>query len=297
MLSQNWQKTAVLIGSVSLLEIAARVYAYSKSRRTMEAIPMATNRPQIPRLAADHIRQRVAGRHHLLVCGPTGVGKTMAVKLALDNQDPIDGINHAPTTFLPFYVDLRTIIAPASHLEEAHCAPSLNDVTPKDLAARVDAAFSAAADSFEDRSLTTLRSLAWSSLAFELSRNFSWIGRAIVAAVDANQRDSAATPSIERHLRRFLDEAVMHELVISAESHLHSRRDCIPVLIVDEVHLLDDLALKKIRHEFVAFLFQHASAKSMAPVVLVLLSSDATAPRILESCACFLSGLNDTKHI
>ena len=51
-----------------------------------------------------------------------------------------------------------------------------------------------------------------------------------------------------------------------------------------KVQLLDNPELVHLREEFVAFLFQHASAKSASPIVIILLSSDAAAPQILASC-------------
>ena len=54
----------------------------------------------------------------MIVCGPAGVGKTMAAKQAFDNNETIDGID-TPTTVLPFYVDLKSFVVPASHEQAA----------------------------------------------------------------------------------------------------------------------------------------------------------------------------------
>ena len=287
---QQWQWRATLSAGVILAsELAARAYTYDKTRSANGAIPASTCCPLVSRVAACHIRNCAASRHHLLVCGPTGVGKTIAVKVALDSQEPIDGNPQTKTTFLPFYVDLKPLIATASHQKDARIevGPSASVAPPRDLAECVDAAFSAAADVFEERSIVTLRELAWSRLFFELSRAGD-LGLAVAAAWAQQRKTSAVlqAPSIQRHLQRFLDDSAVHTLSLSAISHFQPvPLGCIPVIVVDEVNLLNHLELKRIRNEFVAFLFTHASAKSMSPVVIVLLSSDATAPEILASCA------------
>lgn len=283
---QQWQRRAALSAGVILAsELAARAYTYDRTRATIGVIPASTDRPLASRVAACHIRNCAASRHHLLVCGPTGVGKTMAVKVALDSQEPIDDSPPTKTTFLPFYVDLKPLIAPASHQEDSRLevGPGASVAPLRDLAACVDAAFSAAADAFEERSIVTLRELAWCRLFFELSRA-GYLGRAVAAAWAQQQKLPA--PSIQRHLERFLDDSAVHSLSLFAISRFQPvPLGCIPVIIVDEMHLLNHPELKTIRHEFVAFLLKHASAKIMSPVIIVLLSSDATAPKILASCA------------
>lgn len=280
---------AILIG------ITMESLAFMKRYEAIAAFPGKTNRPLIPRSAGKHIRQRAAGRHHMIVGGPTGVGKTMATKQAFDNNETIDGIN-TPTMFLSFYVDLQRFVVPASHDGSARvieCGTrdiGTSSIPPAfDRAARVDAAFTEAAESFENRVLASMhRDIA--GMLLELMWRALWTLELVLpmlATPSAPASGTVVTPSITRHLQRFMNAASYYRLFLRYSSFWYGSRGCIPVLIVDEVHLLDASDLSVIRHEFVAFLFKHASAKSMAPVVLVLLSSDATASRILKSCGCF----------
>lgn len=198
---------------------------------------------------------------------------------------------------MPFYIDLKSIFVPASleatardiaqesQNQTAHAQPVFNR------AARVDAAFAEAAESFEDRMLQSMH-IDLTGLLLEYAwRILRSLGLVLPAAViPASQAASTtiAIPSIARHLQRFMDAAKSFQYFLRAMSFFYGPRGCIPVLIVDEVDLLDASDLSVVRHEFVAFLFQHASAKSMAPVVIVLLSSDATDSKILKSCELLL---------
>ena len=280
--------------AVIILGITVESLAFMKAYETIAAFPGETNRPLIPRSAGNHIRQRAAGRHHMIVSGTTGVGKSMATKQAFDNNEIIDGIN-TPTTFLPFYVDVKRFVVPASHEESARLIAyeardiGTSNIPPAfDRAARVDAAFTEAAESFQNRVLASMHRDVAGMLLELIWRALRTLELVLPMAVTptAPAGGTVVTPSITRQLEHFINAASSYQIFLRYSSFWYGSRGCIPVLIVDEVHLLDASDLSVIRHEFVAFLFKHASAKSMAPVVLVVLSSDATASRILKSCGC-----------
>jgi hypothetical protein len=279
---------------VLVLGITVQIIVFTKANETTSAFPKLRDRPLISRFAGNHIRKRAAGGHHMIVCGPTGVGKTMAAKQAFDNNETINGID-TPTTFLPFYVDLKSFVVPASHEQAARVITErMNDDQATNMpptasrATHVDAAFAEAADSFENRIVKLMQADAIGML-YELSWQFlRKLELMLPNAAIYIANNPVTVPSVARHLQRFMDAAASFQTFLRLFSFIYGPRGCIPVLIVDEVHLLNDPDFLAIRHEFVAFLFKHASAKSMAPVVLVLLSSDATAPVILKSCAYFL---------
>ena len=214
------------------LEGAARLYALTTASET-GAMPVKTHHPLIRRSAANHIRERAAGRCHLLVCGPPNVGKTTALKLALDGRRPIQGIL-TPTTFLPFYVDLRAIVATASHTEDARSMSTCPTGAPRDLAARVDATFSKAADDFQIHAIEALRAAFLSRLELEFKL---WLGRYVATFAPAAPAAVDSSPSIARYLKRFVTAASSAKSISLAASLLHSPHDYIPVLVVDEVRV------------------------------------------------------------
>lgn len=238
MMYQQIRRTSLLAlaGAVGLggLESAARLYALTTASDT-GAISVKTHHPLIRRSAANHIRERVAGRCHLLVCGPPNIGKTTAVRLALDGSRPIQGIL-TPTTFLPFYVDLRAVVATASHTEDARALTQGQHPTgaPRDLAARVDATFSKAADDFQIHVIEALRAAFLSRLELEFKL---WLGHYVATSAPAAQAAVDSSPSIARYLKRFVTAASSAKSISLAASLFHSPRDYIPVLVVDEVRV------------------------------------------------------------
>jgi hypothetical protein len=236
---------AVLAGAVGigLLEALARLYRYKlgTALNTNTGSVPETNRPLVARSAANHIRECIGGRHHLLVCGPTDVGKTAAVMLALDGENPIVGFS-IPTTFPTFYVDLRAIVAPSARSDGSGSESSSAQPVPG-LASRVDTAFSDAADAFQVRVIEDLRSASWSHLELEFKL---WLARRSGATLAANgtcANHTAEVPSVVRHLERFVAAAQSAQDIFSAASFFHTPRGCVPVLVIDEASWSDSDSL------------------------------------------------------
>jgi hypothetical protein len=58
-----------------------------------------------------------------------------------------------------------------------------------------------------------------------------------------------------------------------------------PVLILDEVHILNETDMEPVRADLLRFLSPQLQSKGAADITIVLLSSDARARDILHSCA------------
>jgi hypothetical protein len=67
---------------------------------------------------------------------------------------------------------------------------------------------------------------------------------------------------------------------------LLARQPLVPVIIIDEVHLLRERALEPVLRDLLRFVQEHVHAKCNASVTIVLLSSDAYAAETVATCKC-----------
>jgi Cdc6-like AAA superfamily ATPase len=275
-------KISLVLGIVTTGYVQ-RVYRLSVAPKLIESIPMEREVALIPRDAGRHIRIAAANGIHMLVLGPHGVGKTVSVKQAVDGLTDIETINN-PTTFLPFYVNLYKAVRPAVQLATAEnkgVIETTQHAIDADAAKRVAAAFHAALAMFD----TTMLEVTQSGWIYQLERQ---IGRDWASLLSFFFGSPNAPPPQSESIRPYLQQ-VMDSAKFSKEVYLFSKhRGFIPVVVIDEVHMLADPALPKIRDEFVAFLMEALADKRSSPVVIILLSSDGNAEKIINSCEVLL---------
>jgi hypothetical protein len=258
----------------------------------LEVIPVDRGTVVFPRRAGSHIRNCAADGIHMLVLGPTGVGKTTSVKQAIDNRDPIESISSHTTRFLPFYVNLAKAVQSSRQLAtgEGKQLPVLEteqQAIHKDAAKCVAAAFALESNKFVSRQLVAAERGIISSMAALFTEDLA-SGWEFVKSL----RPTLQEPSIKTYLQHIVDAAKFSKQTRSYEHFFKStvgaapaqRPGIIPVIAIDEVHLLDQPLLQPIREEFVAVLWDCLVEKRSAPVVFILLSSDGNADKIIDKC-------------
>lgn len=220
---------------------------------------------QTPMYFARHASKAIAGQlassAHLIVLGPSGVGKTTAV---------LEACNHPPpeTYLLPFYVNLASNIQPGGGLLS-------DDVAWRNATLK---AFAEEARAFESRLLLPLESDLLSSML--LGYIPAWLSRKSVAAVHSIADHAVAEESLFGLLTRMQDVALRKAWLYS----FTSSRSVVPVLIIDEIHHLESVALAPLKRSLLRFVHNHVKDKDAARVVVVLLSSDAQAEAVVGSC-------------
>ena len=60
----------------------------------------------------------------------------------------------------------------------------------------------------------------------------------------------------------------------------------LPALILDEVHVLNETHMSAVRADLLRFIWPQLQAKQTAQMTVMLLSSDARAHDIVQTCAC-----------
>jgi hypothetical protein len=259
--------------------VALRVgFELNRLQRSQEAQVSAwqTAEPVFARHSSHSLACLMAYREHMLIVGPSGCGKTTAVLDAARASASAGG-----AVLLPFYVNLERVLAASS------------DVLPAaDSASRqrsIVAAFGAEARAFESKLLRVLSddfaAWAWIRLSKLLPDGLSPESlstlRQIVSPLLPKQEESLY--GLLSHLAQVGSQQAA--LRIYASGVLDSR-PLVPVIIVDEVHVLSEPALEPVLRDLLRFVQEHVHAKRAAPVTIVLLSSDAYAAETVRTCAC-----------
>ena len=216
------------------------------------------------------LSQLMATPTHLLLVGPTGVGKTMAAAAAARASEPFATPGGQLVCLLPFYVDLFAIAASASAsgaTESVHAR-----------ALRGFAEESRRYDLLLARELHNATRLGlWTYAQETLFAAWQAVATAPLLALSFLPREhEASLYGILSHLAK-------------ASGTRKSWRRCAggrfrPVLILDEVHILNETEMEPVRSDLLRFLSTQLQSKSAADVAVVLLSSDARVHDILHSC-------------
>ena len=219
----------------------------------------------------------LAERVHMLVVGPSGCGKTTAVFDAARAPASASG-----ALLLPFYVNLEGVNAAGGG---GQIPTTAGCKSPE----HIVEAFAAEARAFEGKLLRVLSddfaAWAWITLSKLLPDGLSpeslGVLRQLVLPLPPEQEASVygmlshlAQVGIQQAALRMYAPGVFGSLLL------------VPVIIVDEVHLLHEPELKPVLHDLLRFVQEHVHAKSAAAVTIVLLSSDAYADETVRSCAC-----------
>ena len=226
--------------------------------------------PVFPREGLPELSELMATSKHLLLVGPTGVGKTLAATAAARASGPI-ATPGGLVCLLPFYVDLYAIAASAG-----------------------------ASGAAENVHAIALRGFADESRRYDLPlvrdvHNATRLGLLahLQETVPTVWQAVAAIPLLALSLVPRRHEASLYGILshlVEASRTLKRWRRCEgghirPVLILDEVHILNDTDMEPVRADLLRFLSPQLQSKGAADITIVLLSSDARAHDILHSCA------------
>ena len=233
--------------------------------------------PVFARHSSQSLAMLLAKRVHVLVVGPSGCGKTTAVLDAARASASSGG-----AVLLPFYVNLEKVFASGSG---GRVRPAADSESRE----RIMAAFAAEARAFESKLLRMLSddfaAWAWIGLSKLLPDGLS--PESLTAL---RQVISPLPPEQEASLYGMLShlaQAGTQQATLRTYAHgVLDRRSLVPVIIVDEVHVLNEPALEPILRDLLRFVQEHVHAKRAAPLTIVLLSSDSFAAETVGSCAC-----------
>jgi hypothetical protein len=241
----------------------------------VSAAPRAVLRvPHFPRDAVSaSLSKLMATTTHLLLVGPTGVGKTIAATAAASVSTPV-ATPGGDVCLLPFYLDLYAIAASAAATGAA-----------ADVHTHALGRFAEEARRYDLPLLRKLHDSArlgfWTYAEITLLSVWHAIATVPLKALSLLPREHEAS----------LHGVLTH--VAAAAGTLMQWTTCaggagrvLPVLILDEVHVLDQAGMEAVRADLLRFLSPQLQSKAAADVVVVLLSSDARAHDILHSCAC-----------
>ena len=244
------------------------LFSWQRASVTPHAVLSAT---VFPREGLPELSQLMAESTHLLLVGPPGVGKTLAATAAAR----VDALLETPgglVCLLPFYVDLYAIATSASTSgsTESTYARALRDFAEE--SQRYDLPLVRKGQSAARLGLWKLAE----QTAFSVWRSIA-----------------LTVPFLPREHEASLFGILSH--VVDATQTLSHWRSCAggagrmhPVLILDEVHILNETEMDNVRADLLRFVSPQLQLKNAAPVTVVLLSSDARAHDILYSCACTL---------
>ena len=233
--------------------------------------------PVFARHSAQSLAMLLARRVHVLVVGPSGCGKTKAVLDAARASASSGG-----AVLLPFYVNLEKVFASGSG---GRVRPAADSESRE----RIMAAFSAEARAFESKLLRMLSddfaAWAWITLSKLLPDGLSpeslTVLRQVISPLPPEQE--ASLYGMLSHLA----QAGTQQATLRTYAHgVLDRRSLVPVIIVDEVHVLNEPALEPILRDLLRFVQEHVHTKRAAPLTIVLLSSDSFAAETVGSCAC-----------
>ena len=225
--------------------------------------------PVFPREGLPELSRLMATSKHLLLVGPTGVGKTMAAAAAARASEPfaIPGGQHV--CLLPFYVDLYAIAASAGASGAA-----------ENVHARALRGFAEESRRYDLPLVRKVHATRLGLLA-HLQETVPTVWQAV-----------AAMPLLAMSLLPRRHETSLYGILshLVKASTLKRWRRCEgghirPVLILDEVHILNETDMEPVRADLLRFLSPQLQSKGAADITIVLLSSDARAHDILHSCA------------
>ena len=235
---------------------------------SVAAAPCAVlSAPVFQREGLQALSQLMATPTHLLLVGPTGVGKTMAAAAAARASGLFACPGEQLVCLLPFYVDLYAIVASAS-----------------------------ASGTTESLHARALRGFAEESRRYDLPlarklHNATRLGLWAHAqeTLFTAWQSVATAPLLALSFLPHEHEASLYG-ILSHLATLKRLESCVggsirPVLILDEVHMLNEPEMERVRLDLLRFLTPQLQSKSAADVAIVLLSSDARAHDILHSCA------------
>jgi hypothetical protein len=231
--------------------------------------------PVFSRYSSQMLASLLAERVHMLVVGPSGCGKTTAVLDAARAPASASG-----ALLLPFYVDLEGVIAAGG----GQISSAADCKSPE----RIVEAFAAEARAFQGRLLRVLSddfaAWAWVKLSKLLPDGLSPESLSVL-----RQLVSPLPPEQEASLYGMLSHLAqvgIHQAALSMYAPgVFGSLLLVPVIIVDEVHLLHQPELEPVLHDLLRFVQEHVHAKNAAAVTIVLLSSDAYADETVRSCA------------
>ena len=248
---------------------AERVHEEYHARRVSAALEERPEKPAFLRAASRSLATLLTNRVHLLVLGPTGVGKTRALQ----------EVSRASTrsALLPFYVDLSLFIQQAV------------GQSAEELRSRTLDAFAAEARAYDLRLLRLLERDARSALWLALARALpGWLSSQSLEELRSfTLLSQESLPSLAGLLSRLERAATLRSTLHALSSAALGTTPLVPVLIIDEVHLLQEPALAEVKAELLDFMHRHVQAKERASVVIVLLSSDARAQDIVRKWGRF----------
>lgn len=239
--------------------------------------------PLFRRRSSQSLAWLLSQRVHLLVVGTTGCGKTSAVLESCRLPASASG-----AVLLPFYVNLEQVIASGG-------AGDAQD----DVCKRTVAAFASASRAFESQLLRLLsedfKAWAWVRLSNLLPDGLS------PGSLAALKRVTSPLPkeheaSLYGLLTHLADVGSQQAALRVYARGLTDGFPLVPVIIIDEVHLLRDADLEPVLRDLLRFVQEHVHAKRTAAVTIVLLSSDAYAAETVSNCACPLCTLRPSFH-
>ena len=279
-------RRVVATGAVSTLAVvgagcgvALRLgYEADRQQLSQQAQASASNaaEPVLRRHASKSLARLLARRVHMLLVGPTGCGKTTAVLDAARASAFL-----GDTVLLPFYVNLGDVMASGGGGKVA--------AADGESCSRIVAAFAAVARAFEGRLLRVLSddfaAWAWVKLSQRLPDALRPERLSTLKQIVLPPTPHQATSLYG--LLAHVAQAGTQQAALHAYAHgALDRRLLVPVIIIDEVHLLRECALEPVRQDLLRFVQFHVADKQRAAVTVVLLSSDASAAELVGTCAC-----------
>lgn len=265
-----------------------------------------------PRRVTERIRGLLASGQHILITGPSGVGKSHAVKSAL--MDPVKRAGGKEVHFAPCYIDLRPFIqsgydnvGSSSNVASGSATVSSNSGSENDSneaspsPKRLTDAFLQEVNTFElslmkiahKEPFQWLRAFLIKYLkrvvySFNEPSSFSTLESTspyspfarLLALLSPTDNNKVVT--IDYLLQHIVDVTDKYNKMLSSDQAL-SLGDIVPVVVIDDIHLLGKPGLRRVRDDLMTFLWRHLPSKQSAKVLIVLISSESNASSMIAS--------------
>lgn len=274
----RYQMLRRLVAAVTAALLAVALHKITEAVRYQLAFSLANasfgvvNTTFFTRASVNYaIAEALSSRTHLLLLGPSGVGKTVAAKMAASISTPLSAPG-GKVCLLPLYVDLHAL---------------LNEHTITDDKSARAAAAHAFSEAVLRLDFPSLRS-AENRMRLALWRHASdWFPAQVLDILELWFWKLSLMPRpYESSVYGLLSHIVEAAEVLTRASQCdRGAGRVLPALILDEVHVLNETHMSGVRADMLRFIWPQLQAKQTARMTIVLLSSDARAHDIVQTCA------------